>query len=367
MATKDTRSGQNPMDNPKARYHGAQGSPALAQSRDGDIRIGPIQAIPALLGELGVEPRRAFARAGVSLRQFRDPDSRLPLATAARLLQVSAELTGYPHFALLVGDRFEMTGLGPLGELMRHSPNVGAAVRSLLLHLQLHDRGAAPLLLTPDDRTAILGYSVFRHATSAPEHIYEAAIAIASKILRSLCGGEFRPAAVQFSYHRPKSTAAYRRLFGMDVTFDAEVSGIVFASSWLSRPIEGVDANMHRVLSTAIREAQASGSLRFGEQVEIVLHQMLLSGHATADAVSILFGISERTLRRRLGDEGKSLQNLVNKTRFELACQLLRNTRLPVAEIAAALQYRDANAFSRAFRSWAQRTPSAWRADFRRD
>ena len=255
-----------------------------------------------------------------------------------------------------------MTGLGPLGELMRHSPNVGAALRSLVLHLHLHDRGAAPLLLTADERTAILGYSVYRHGTPAIEQVYDVAIAIANKILLNLCGGEFRPAAVQFSYHRPKHTSAYRRQFGVNVTFDAEVSGIVFASSWLSRPIEGADANVHRALSTAIRDAQASGSLSFGEQVEIVLHQMLLSGHATADAVSTLFAISERTLRRRLGDEGKSFQNLVNKTRFELACQLLRNTRLPVAAIASALQYLDANAFSRAFGTWAKCTPSAWRA-----
>jgi len=41
---------------------------------------------------------------------------------------------------------------------------------------------------------------------------------------------------------------------------------------------------------------------------------------------------------------------------------LLRNTQLPVTHIAAALQYADANAFSRAFRQWTGRTPSAWRA-----
>jgi len=357
---------QKSLDKTQAAFHGTIGSPALAQSRDGDIRIGPILAIPALLAELGVKPQRAFTRARVSLRQFRDPDSRLPLEQAARLVQVSAELTGCPHFALLLGDRFDMTGFGPLGELMRHSPNVGAALRSLVLHLHLHDRGAAPLLLSPDERTAILGYSVYRQGTPAIEQIYDAAIAIANKILLNLCGRGFRPAAVQFSYRRPKHTAAYRRLFGGNVTFDAEVSGIVFASSWLSRPIEGADASVHRALSSAIRDAQASGSLSFGEHVEIVLRQMLLSGHATADAVSTLFGISERTLRRRLGDEGKSFQNLVNKTRFELACQLLRNTRLPVAAIASALQYLDANAFSRAFGNWAQCTPSAWRANSHR-
>jgi AraC-like DNA-binding protein len=355
-----TREGSVESDTPSAAR---RKSPALVQSRDGDIRVGPILAIPAVLDELGVDPQRAFAQAGVSLDLFRDPDSRMGLGAAGRLFQISADLTECPHFALLVGNRFELKGLGLLGDLMRHSPSVGDALRSLLLHLHLHDRGAAPLLLAPDRQTAILGYSVYRHGTPATEYIYDVAIAIGNRILLGLCGSDFRPAAVQFSYRRPNRTAAYRRVFGVDATFDAEVSGIVFASSWLSKPIAGADRKVHCAISALIRDAQATGPLNLGEQVELVLHQLLLSGQAKTDAVSKLFGISERTLRRRLGEEGRSLQNLVNTSRFELARQLLRNTRLPVAEIAAALHYADANAFSRAFRNWAKRSPSQWRAN----
>ena len=36
-----------------------------------------------------------------------------------------------------------------------------------------------------------------------------------------------------------------------------------------------------------------------------------------------------------------------------------------VADIATALQYKDANSFSRAFRGWARRPPSEWRAQAR--
>ena len=304
-----TREGSVESDTPSAAR---RKSPALVQSRDGDIRVGPILAIPAVLDELGVDPQRAFAQAGVTLDLFRDPDSRMGLAAAGRLFQISADLTECPHFALLVGNRFELKGLGLLGDLMRHSPSMGDALRSLLLHLHLHDRGAAPLLLAPDRQTAILGYSVYRHGTPAIEYIYDVAIAIGNRILLGLCGSDFRPAAVQFSYRRPNRTAAYRRVFGVDATFDAEVSGIVFASSWLSKPIAGADRKVHCAISALIRDAQATGPLNLGEQVELVLHQLLLSGQAKADAVSKLFGISERTLRRRLGEEGRSLQNLVN-------------------------------------------------------
>lgn len=336
-------------------------SAAFVQSGAGDLRIGPILAIPALLRELGARPQTAFARAGVPMALFRDPDARLSIESTGRLLRECVRLTDRPHFGLLVGGRFDLAGLGPLGELMRHAPTVGDALRSLLLHLQLHDRGAAPLLLQPEPDMALLGYSVYRHATPGTELIYDAALAIGYRILVALCGSSFAPLQVQFAYRQPARTAAYGRLFRAPVLFDAEVAGVVFASDWLSRPIEGADAARHRVLTQALQQARSAGSLSLGEQVALVLHQMLLSGHGHADAVAHLFGISQRTLRRRLEAEGQGFQALINRARYELACQLLQNTGLSIAHIAAALQYADANAFSRAFHGWARCSPTTWR------
>jgi AraC-like DNA-binding protein len=78
-----------------------------------------------------------------------------------------------------------------------------------------------------------------------------------------------------------------------------------------------------------------------------------------------MLNVSERTLRRKLSEEDQQFQALLNRSRYALARQLLRNTSLPVADIAAALQYKDANAFSRAFRGWASCPPSEWRTQTR--
>jgi len=55
---------------------------------------------------------------------------------------------------------------------------------------------------------------------------------------------------------------------------------------------------------------------------------------------------------------------MINQARYERACQLLLNTRLPVLHIAATLQYADANAFTRAFHGWAGCSQTEWRAAF---
>jgi AraC-like DNA-binding protein len=327
----------------------------------GDIRVSPLLAIPALLAAKGVDPAPVFARAGVDLRLFDRPGNRISFEAAARLLAVCADLTDCRHFGLLLGERFDLTGLGPIGELMRHSAGVGDALQTLLRHFHLHDRGAAPVLLIPDRSTALFGYSIFRHDLEGIPQIHATAIAVGFKLLRELCGPGFAPLRVQFAHGRPRSVAPYGRLFRCPLAFDADISAIVFDSGWLSHPLEGADPAVRRRLQHAILEVEALGPISFGERVESALHQLALSGDASSGTVAALFEVHERTLRRLLREEGKSLRGLVSRTRGELARQLLGNTTLPVADIAAALHYDDATAFSRAFRGWTGLSPTQWR------
>jgi AraC-like DNA-binding protein len=60
------------------------------------------------------------------------------------------------------------------------------------------------------------------------------------------------------------------------------------------------------------------------------------------------------------------LHQLISQTRFELAKQLLENTKVPLSEIASALHYADAAVFSRAFRGWSNTSPREWRAQYYR-
>jgi len=335
---------------------------SLSTSGPGEIRVGPTLAIPAVLAELGVSPNDAFAQAGVDRTLFDDPDNRIGIEALGGLLANCAALTGCDHFGLLVGERFELPGLGPLGGVLRHSPTVGAAIHGLLRFFHIHDRGAAPLLLAADTSCVILGYSVFHHGLPGLAQIQDAALSIGYRILADLCGPVWKPLRVQFSRRQPDNIAPYYQAFHSTVSFDAEISGLVFASSWLDRAIEGADATIHQRLTEAIHAAEARGQASFAAQVERVLPQMVLSGMASGAAVANAFAVHERTLRRRLEDEGTNLQELIRQTRFELAKQLLKNTHLAVSAIATALGYDDPNAFSRAFRNWAQASPTQWRA-----
>ncbi|NIB41255.1 AraC family transcriptional regulator [Pseudomaricurvus alkylphenolicus] len=72
--------------------------------------------------------------------------------------------------------------------------------------------------------------------------------------------------------------------------------------------------------------------------------------------------ISEQTLRRRLGAEGTSYQQIKDNLRSDLAAKLLANRSLSISEVARLLNFSEPRAFTRAFKQWQGVTPRAFRA-----
>jgi AraC-like DNA-binding protein len=86
------------------------------------------------------------------------------------------------------------------------------------------------------------------------------------------------------------------------------------------------------------------------------------SHRCSVDAMADLLAMTRRTFERRLKSRGTSYRALANEIRFEVACRLLKDTEMSLSEIAAALGYSGASAFTRAFRGWSGQAPSVWRA-----
>ena len=73
--------------------------------------------------------------------------------------------------------------------------------------------------------------------------------------------------------------------------------------------------------------------------------------------VSAQLRISPRTLHRRLNQESGSFQNILNRTREDLAKHYLGTSAMSGAEISFLLGYEDPNSFFRAFQQWTGQTP----------
>jgi len=106
---------------------------------------------------------------------------------------------------------------------------------------------------------------------------------------------------------------------------------------------------------------RANAGSGFTDDIRRRLRTRLMGARCSAEDMAGLLDVHRRTLSRRLRDSGHGYRSMTNEVRFEIARQLLEDTEVPLAEIAAALGYSEAGAFSRAFRRWSGRPPLARR------
>ncbi|MFI8608123.1 AraC family transcriptional regulator [Pseudomonas sp. NPDC077649] len=332
----------------------------LSASTPGELRTGPVQVLPQVIAQLGGSPQQVFRSARLDLDQFiNDGEHCLDYQDIARLFSTAVQHTRCDHIGLLVGRRFMLKDLGPVGQLMRFAGTVHEALHDLTAHTQLHDRGGTPLLLPLSGQFSLLGYVIHRHDLSNPAPVIDSVIMIGFRMLRELLGPGWTPVRVQLAYRQPANTAYHQKAFHCPVQFDAPVSGLVINNHQLHRRQASAAPRLHHLLQRAITTTTAS--LTTSEQVRRLLYPLLLEGKARTEHIATRIALHERTLRRRLDLEGTHLQQLISESRRDLALQLLRHTVLPISTVAQTLQYRDPNAFSRAFRTWMGISPQSWR------
>lgn len=175
-------------------------------------------------------------------------------------------------------------------------------------------------------------------------------------------GRHLTPLRVELA--RPDHKAdTHKVFFGCPIRFKAPRNLLVMSSADLDRPFPGHNPELLDMLTpalaSALGELQAKSSLK--EQVKVVLKRSLASGRPELADVARDLGTSERTLQRRITDEGTTFRDLVVEARQELGRKLLSDPSADIEEVACLLGYQDTSSFYRAFRGWEGVTPNQWR------
>ena len=74
-------------------------------------------------------------------------------------------------------------------------------------------------------------------------------------------------------------------------------------------------------------------------------------------------GMSERTLARKLSDEGLKFTEILQQLRRDLVVRYLHDRKLHVSKIAWLLGFQDVSAFTHAFKRWTGRAPGEVRQE----
>jgi AraC-like DNA-binding protein len=94
-------------------------------------------------------------------------------------------------------------------------------------------------------------------------------------------------------------------------------------------------------------------------KIENAISSLLPHGRVLLGDVARNLGMSERTLGRKLADEGLNFTQILQQVRRDLAVRY--DCRLQVSKIAWLLGFHDVSAFTHACKRWTGKTPSQMR------
>jgi AraC-like DNA-binding protein len=325
----------------------------------GSIRLAPFMALPAVLAEFGYDPRTVLAAVGLSLVDIADPDKVVPFATIDGMLRHSRDITGCEHFGLLVGQRVSLSSLGLVGFTMNCAENVATALANLSRYRALHDR-AALISLEQQGDIASLRYTLTQVDVAAPDQIFDFAVAVGCRLLRGLCGPDWKPSRVMLGRERPALPAPYEKFFRGPLVFDSEWSGLEFNRRWLGVAPVGADPLLYRHMLRELRELDVAARDNAMNLISS-LRMLLYTRQCKQSEAAALLGVNGRTLRRQLQCAGTTFRGELEAARFARARTLLAESDMSSQEIAGMLGYADVSAFSHAFKRWSGVSPSKWR------
>lgn len=307
------------------------------------------------------QTERLLARHGLTRDELDAPNARAPYDFLVDLLEHARRVTSNERFGLY-GAQHDAGTLEVLEFMSRTSATVLDALKRMIRYQQLlHEPCDCRLVQEANGVTISIGTKDGLKLSSMIVDFFMASLFLSLHKLRlPLDGSE-----VFFAHALPVGSDEYAALFRVPVHFDAPGNYAFIPKSLLEQRLPGADPVLCALLE---QHAQRLVSMlpegrHFSGRVQQEMSRELRGGEPTQRRIASALGVSTRTLRRRLTEEGTSFNSLLDQLRRELAQILLRDHPLQAEEAAFVLGFSEASAFRRAWRRWTGQTFAVSRQD----
>ena len=316
------------------------------------------------MAHFGADVDAVFGELGLDRNGFSDPDQLVSLRDACNLLTRAVEVTGHQHLPFFLAESQDLSYLGTFGLLLQTSSTVGEVLREIADYHQIHIQ-AATWTLTTTARSASLNFWLDLQDISTLHRrlVVELSLAQAFLIVKTLVGSAAFLEKVRVRYDYAEGRQAYRRFFHTPVEYNAEVNCLDFPIGLLDRPVSPNNAALHEIVRQQISSLGLSQRQKgLAHDVRVIIRALLPTGQCTLERVAKYYACDKRTLQRYLREESDTTyQALLDEVRFDLVQNYLRDSTMPMTQLAEVAGYTDTSNFSRAFQKRFGVSPRAWR------
>jgi AraC-like DNA-binding protein len=189
------------------------------------------------------------------------------------------------------------------------------------------------------------------------------AYAGALHIIYLLTGKAIQPKKVMYRYSGISDTSEHEKIFQRRPVFNQPCNCIVFSLSDAQTPVIGYNKALNDIFKNLLEAEMAKqrDGVTFTSEVKQTILKHFQFAFPQLEEIAAHMHITPRTLQRKLQEEHTSFRLLSDLIKQELACSLLNNKNLSIAQIAYRLGYAEPSTFQRAFRIWTGKSPNAFR------
>jgi AraC-like DNA-binding protein len=324
------------------------------------VSILNVRGVIAEVRRLGLASESLLRCVQLEEAQLADTRIKVPAAQVEQLIDEAMRLTGRPDLGLSIG------AAAPEFQLMSHFAQALPTLRDAIAMLQRY----APIFLqslrirlTEDTREACFQFDLGSEVSTLCERFFAEVFSMhCVRIAQRFFTDGVAPLAVCYRHAAPSYAETYGAIFGCPVHFLRPDCAISFDVATLDAPQPNADLFMANLLRDACeRLLGESGQLE--SCVERVRHALARRPDLCdldTERVAQELGVSPRSLRTQLAEEGLTFSGLVEEARIKAAAEELLRPGVTIKEAGARLGYSEVSAFHRAFKRWMNITPGEY-------
>jgi AraC-like DNA-binding protein len=321
-----------------------------------------VKGVTDMFASQGLDVARLFADAGLDPARLDQTGARFQAEEISKLWELAVEASGNPSLGMDPDLAARFVNFDVVGYVMLASPSLRAGLESLAHYLALIS-DAATFALERDGANCWLVLGHIGNTRPVPRQRQEYGMLALFTLCRWLTRREIKALAVEFIFPEPVDRRPYTQAFDCPIRFDQAATRLLLACADLDAPVPSRDASM-LALHTGVLDARLHSlgsdkvSLRVTEEILRRLHQ----GEPRRDDIARSLAMADRTLQRRLQEEGTAFQNLLDGARQDLARKYLAEDRHSLGQVADLLGFVDQSNFFRACKRWFGLPPGKYRS-----
>lgn len=305
-----------------------------------------LAGVGAQLRYRGVDPEPIGRRVGCSVIDNEYSDPTVSLGQFVGFLEEAGRALRDAGGIWQCGRAFVPAGLPELFPHFERGSRLGTVLSALVATMNEVQSGSL-IRLSVRDSLALIEYRILDPAIWPRAFDVEFTFGFFDGVIRRYFKPDFRPESLVFEHEPSGRRIAFDNAFGLACVYGYSSNLFAFPAAMLSLPVMAEWPGGAHAGDPPGRSERSEG---LADRLRLAVLSRIGDGEMDQATIATMIGLSARTLRRRLLEEGLSFREEIERLRMEYAREMILQTSLSFMELASRLGYRQQSDFTRAFR-----------------